>query len=251
MFHIMLNERREEVIKSKGAHMFTAVENNINWLAQCKRRMRYPIDQSDRAGLSAFEYGWKCFNNIYAELKSNPDRQKMYDCIEKYLDREVFFRENKKDLQRFCEIDHKIYLADENYNSLNPSLSPKVEELYKSILDCNFIDTPKRLIDCLYVVRNARVHGSFGTGKVSFVYLPKSIFTLNILKGACTVLRGGGGSNAISLPDRLFLCSGGHFEKNITPHCCLFAYTHFMWVCTITKSYANSGYNLSNYGCSC
>ena len=160
--------------------MFTSVENNINWLAQCKRRMYYPIDHSEKVGLSAFEYGWKCFNNIYAEFKSNPDRQKMYDCLEKYLDHEEFFQKNKKDLKRFCEIDHKLYIEDENYNSLNPKLSLQVTELHKSILDCNYTETTKRLVDCLYIVRNARVHGSFGTGKVGFAYLPKSIFMLNI-----------------------------------------------------------------------
>jgi hypothetical protein len=161
-------------------YMFDSIENNINWLAQCKRRIYYPIDHSERVGLSAFEYGWKSFNNIYDEFKSGSAKNRMYECLDRYLDSDEFFKNHQHDLEKFCTIDHRIYVQDENYNSLNPKLSSQVEELQKSILACNHIETPKKLIDCLYTIRNARIHGSFGTGKVYFSYLPKSIFSLNI-----------------------------------------------------------------------
>jgi hypothetical protein len=159
--------------------MFKSVENNINWLAQCKRRMYYPIDHSDKVGLSAFEYGWKSFNNIFDEF-SGTAKKKMYDCLDRYLDFDDFFQNHQQDLEKFCSIDHKIYMEDKDYNSLNPKLSIQVKELQKSILAFNHYETPKRLVDCLYTVRNARIHGSFGTGKVYFSYLPKSIYILNV-----------------------------------------------------------------------
>jgi hypothetical protein len=104
----------------------------------------------------------------------------MYECIEKYLNPDEYFENNKRDLNKFCSVHHIVYLEDDNYNLLNPKLSKQVEELQKSLLDSNHIETPKRLVDCLYTIRNARVHGSFRTGKIYFSYLPKSIFMLNI-----------------------------------------------------------------------
>lgn len=159
---------------------FAPVENNINWLAQCLRRMRYPIDNSERVGLSAFEYGWKSFNSLYSKFNAKTDRQRMYDCLEKHLNHESFFVDNERDLHRFCEVDHKIYIADDNYNALNPKLSSQVQSLKEALNSKNYVTTPLRLVDCLYTVRNARIHGSFGTGRVYFSYLPKAIFLLNI-----------------------------------------------------------------------
>lgn len=174
--------------------MFDNVKNNINWLAQCKKRRGYPIDQSDRAGLNAFEYGWKSFNNLYNEFDTKPDRKKMILCIEKYIDEDQFFNAYHKDLTKFCDIEHRVYLADKQYESLNPEMSKKVISLKKAIdiQDCASVLT--ELVACLYFVRNARIHGSFGTGKTIFSFLPKAIYLLNIsilsskLKVSCNQL---------------------------------------------------------------
>lgn len=160
--------------------MFENVKNNINWLTQCKRRFKYPIDQSDRVGLTAFEYGWKSFNNLYSEFKKGYDRQKMEQCIKKYIDTEDYVSLYKNDIIRFCKVDHHIYLSDDQYESLNHKLSKHVFNLKNALESGNSSQVIYSLVDCLYVIRNARVHGSFGTGKVYFQFLPKAIYTLNI-----------------------------------------------------------------------
>jgi hypothetical protein len=160
--------------------MYASVTNNLNWLAQCQKRRYYPIDRSDRSGLTAFEYGWKSFNNLYSEFSIKPDRKKMDLCIEKYINPSDYFERNKRDLYKFCDIDHKVYLENDQYENLNPKLSEEVKRMRHAIQneDCSY--TIKCLLDCLYRVRNARVHGAIGTGDVSFAFLPKAIFTLNI-----------------------------------------------------------------------
>ena len=43
------------------------------------------------------------------------------------------------------------------------------------------------LLDCLYTIRNARVHGSFGTSEVKFSFLPNVIYKINISRDRETV----------------------------------------------------------------
>ena len=160
--------------------MFSGTENNINWLAQCKKKVDYPVDRSDRAGLTAFEYGWKSFNNLYSEFKVGPDREKMRACLDKYIVAQDFINANKKSLVGFCDIHHRIYMTDAQYEGLNPKLSSQVQRLKESIAAGDHSGVMTHLLDCLYTVRNARIHGSFGTGKVRFSFLPRVIYKINV-----------------------------------------------------------------------
>lgn len=160
--------------------MYQNISNNINWLAQCQRRLKYPIDQSDRVGLTAFEYGWKSFNNIYSEFNERKDKEKMQSCIKKYIDPQSYVATYRKDLHGFCQIDHKIYLTDEQYKSLNPKLSKSVSKIRDNLVNGKYAETVNYLVDCLYIIRNARIHGALGTGKIYFTFLPKAIYSLNI-----------------------------------------------------------------------
>lgn len=160
--------------------MLDSFKNNINWLAQCKRRQYYPIDKSDRARLNAFEYGWKSFNNLYSEIKHGTDREKMKLCVSKYINAEDFVKANNKLILKYCNIDHEVYLADDQYKALNPKISQQVNKLRLAMTNNAYSESINYLLDTLYTVRNARVHGSFGTGKVHFNFLPKIIYTINI-----------------------------------------------------------------------
>ncbi len=160
--------------------MLDNVKNNINWLAQCKRRFKYPIYQSDICGLTAFEYGWKSFNNLYSEFKKGYDKEKMIKCVDKYIDAKAYVSLYRDDIIRFCDVEHRIYLGDSQYESLNHKLSGYVCNLRDSLESDDSFNVIHSLINCLYVIRNARVHGAFGTGKVHFSFLPKAIYTLNI-----------------------------------------------------------------------
>lgn len=160
--------------------MLSTYKNNINWLAQCKKRMYYPVDRPDYAGLTAFEYGWKSFNNLYSEFKSGPDREKMRACFKKYVSAKDFFEKNRKSLIKFCDIDHHIYMMDDQYGNLGPKIGNQVLQLKEAIDKEEYQTIIENLMACLYTVRNARIHGSFGTGETRFVFLPKSIYEINI-----------------------------------------------------------------------
>lgn len=160
--------------------MFSEIENNINWLAQCKKRAKYPVDRSDHAGLTAFEYGWKSFNNLYSEFKAGPDREKMRACLNKYIVAQDFINTHRKSLVGFCDIHHHVYMTDVQYEDLNPRISNQVQRLKESIAADDHSGSMTQLLDCLYTIRNARVHGSFGTGEVKFSFLPSVIYKINV-----------------------------------------------------------------------
>ena len=138
------------------------------------------MDRSDHAGLTAFEFGWKSFNNLYSEFKVGTDREKMRACLDKYIVAQDFINTNKKFLVGFCDIDHRIYMKDAQYKDLTPKISSQVQRLRRSIDAGDHSEAMKHLLDCLYTVRNARVHGSFGTGTVRFSFLPSVIYKINV-----------------------------------------------------------------------
>lgn len=50
----------------------------IHWLAQCQRRLLFPIEQTEEIPFVAFEYGWKVLNRIY-DLADAPPSGSRFD----------------------------------------------------------------------------------------------------------------------------------------------------------------------------
>ncbi len=82
----------------------------LKWLAQCERRLIHPLDSTERTGLSAFEYGWKAFNALYAQFDGKPDIEKMFQCIDAFLDKAEFMLAVYNKMARLCS-----YLLSDDY----------------------------------------------------------------------------------------------------------------------------------------
>ncbi len=154
----------------------------INWLAQCKRRLYYPLDSSERAGLSAFEYAWKAFNNLYAPFPGKPDKKKMYACLDVYLNKRDFIETNRSRIVALCDDISSGKFAI--HGLANHDLFPKAHEYSKGLEKALKSDDEdwgtKALVDLLYIFRNARIHGQWGTGRTYFARLPRSMYELCI-----------------------------------------------------------------------
>jgi hypothetical protein len=154
------------------------MKNNINWLAQCKRRIDNPKDLSEEVGFSAFEYGWKSFNNLYSNHKGKKSREQMHRCINLHVNAEKFIKVMKSNITDLC--DGSLNMDFESHKSLM-KYQLQANELKKLLSMDKHTETMESLIDCLYSIRNARTHGDCCSKRELYPYLPRLILELNIL----------------------------------------------------------------------
>src|SRR5919108_5846406 len=136
---------------------------NIHWLGQCRRRLTLPLDDSEATGLSAFEYAWKAFNNLYDEaadrkgMSARKAKEKMNVCLKSYLDCESFVRAEKALLDSLC-----THVLNDDV-ILDESLLPVVAHCrsLRCELPNDALAASRSLVRALYVFRNSRTHGSF------------------------------------------------------------------------------------------
>src|SRR5437870_12869252 len=101
-----------------------------NWLAQCKRRMQWPLDRSEEVGLSAFEYAWKGFNVLYSDFKGKTDKLKMYACIDAYLDSAAYIGSSGETLKMLTDL-----LLSDHF----PGNNPTDAELYLRLVNAHYL----------------------------------------------------------------------------------------------------------------
>lgn len=154
----------------------------LNWLAQCKRRLYYPLDTSERSGLSAFEYAWKAVNNLYAPFPGRPDKKKMYACLDAYLNKRNFLETNRSRMITLCNdvSSGRFAIYDVAARDLFPKACIHSDELKRAVSSNDENLGAEALVDLLDVFRNARIHGQWGTGRTYFARLPRITYELCI-----------------------------------------------------------------------
>jgi hypothetical protein len=147
----------------------------LNWLAQCWRRLRYPVDDSERTGLPAFEYAWKVFNALYVEHTGKRERDKVVQCLDQYLDQPAFLRRERDVIERFCDrvLNQEVHLSfeegSEGYKQWAARTHPimnRCRELKDALGQNDFRKAADRLGNMLYDLRCCRIHGEVSTTRV-------------------------------------------------------------------------------------
>ena len=171
----------------------------FHWLAQCQRRLRFPIDTTEEIPYVAFEYGWKVVNRLYNELKVPKQTDPVTGKKRKATAKESFvylldrfgvtngvIDENRNRIERLCDCvletpdparmqEKRGYITfdeasgdnpgDEDQEDKNPEESKATAvavctALRDALMTNDSANTANALADMLLSVRNARVHAT-------------------------------------------------------------------------------------------
>jgi hypothetical protein len=171
----------------------------FHWLAQCQRRLRFPIDTTEEIPYVAFEYGWKVVNRLYNQLKvpkqTDPQtgkkrkataKESLVYLLEHFGVTERVVDENRDRIERLCDCvletpdpermqEKRGYLtfddtSEEGMEDENPEDKNPEESKATAIAVCTALrdalktndraNVANALAGTLLSVRNARVHAT-------------------------------------------------------------------------------------------
>jgi hypothetical protein len=151
--------------------------NNIHWLAQCQRRLFFPIDESEQVPFVAFEYGWKVLNRLYSELsipklitengkaRNRNTKESLLYMFEHYGVTQPIIVKNCHLIKRLCDcvLGERGHLTFEDESEegavvLRTSAMEKCRVLVTAIEEKDYSGAMSGLVETLLSVRNARVH---------------------------------------------------------------------------------------------
>jgi hypothetical protein len=157
----------------------------LNWLAQCERRMCFPVDSTEDAGFAGFEYAWKVFNHLYQPCGKANDgaMQKARFCLQEYLNAEEFADRERHSINSLCHYvlhDDPEYMEDtritidlpeqddDRTRTILRRATNHCKHVRKALKSRKHIDALVGTVRTLYELRNARIHGDIiaGTEKV-------------------------------------------------------------------------------------
>jgi hypothetical protein len=164
--------------------------NNIHWLAQCQRRLEFPVEGTEEKSFAAFEYAWKVINRLYNELtipkvldadsmkwrEANAKESTLF-LFKNYDVTRAVIERNRVLIQSFCdcvlEVSDKACMGEKRgfitfddvsatkASQLRESSVAKCETLVKAIDLKDYEAAAAALVETLLSVRNARVHASY------------------------------------------------------------------------------------------
>jgi hypothetical protein len=164
--------------------------NNIHWLAQCQRRLLFPIEPTEEVSFAAFEYGWKVLNRLYNELtipkvlldavsgkkREANAKESILFLFKTFGVAQAIIEQNRSSIQDLCdcvlEVSDKAYMGDKRgfitfddvsekkAFELSECAIAKCKTLADAIHQTNYDEAAAALVETLLSVRNARVHAA-------------------------------------------------------------------------------------------
>jgi hypothetical protein len=171
----------------------------FHWLAQCQRRLMFPVEATEEIPYVAFEYGWKVVNRLYNQLKVPKQidpktgkkrkataKESLIYLLEHFGATSTVIDENRGRIERLCDCvleipdptrmsERRGFIAfDESFGEIPEDDSPDDKTAEESKTTAKAVCTGLRdalatddrsnfanaLADMLLSVRNARVHAT-------------------------------------------------------------------------------------------
>lgn len=161
----------------------------FHWLAQCERRLTFPIESTEEMPYVAFEYGWKVINRFYNELElsestdpkagkkqSLPVKKSFLHLLEKLEVIDKVIDENRDLIAKLCDcvletpdserMKEKRGFITFDQSSVEDAKEAKVtavavcRALRVGLESNDSAKTAEALIGALISVRNARIHAT-------------------------------------------------------------------------------------------
>jgi hypothetical protein len=142
----------------------------LHWMAQCHRKLHYPLDESERGRWPAFDYAWRTFNYLYNQITpgTSRDMARIRASLEQ-TDTELLLIRLREIAARFAKgtsdpaVDRFALLDSESDHVLAIT---KLEKMLSTLGGENdqSRESVTQFIKEIYTARHARVHGHVQAG---------------------------------------------------------------------------------------